>query len=419
MEAHTIILLSIGYLGMLAYFYLAHRYSRLHDRWAGTVGWACWLSVPVAIAAYASWAGIVLIGATWPEGLPQGSSVILMASVMGVVGIVVAVIMEEVASDEDVIDHFNSFDVWSSSETADPRSPADPVDPRIPGSPADDPPSATTQDRPSEPPPGYGPASSTEQSADETASDGSDTDRNRLEEYLDGFETAILVVFAGVLAALATTVIETSFSPPVTVTLTAAALIAAGLALMPDYPRFAAVGAVYFLSAAAIFWIHPVLPDIYQQDAAAMLALFGTVSLAIVTVQETVGYLIRRTIGRLTNEEYASALWRLISSLVGLAVMVWVVLTAHEKAIRYGGAGGGLAGGFALNIVDAQLIVPLWWLGGVDVSIILFTGGLIVAFHTLDTLYAGWYAAKTGAKAGVRGAKAGIKKARETTGDRD
>lgn len=82
--------------------------------------------------------------------------------------------------------------------------------------------------------------------------------------------------------------------------------------------------------------------------------------------------------------------------------MIWTVLTAYEKAVRYGGITIGGTLGFALNALGIELPIPWIISSGVDASVVAFVGAVLIGFHTLESLHSTWHATKATAKAGAK-----------------
>jgi len=232
------------------------------------------------------------------------------------------------------------------------------------------------------------------------------TDSEATTGTLDDF---VRICLAGLTAALIAAGVGVTVSPPVTIAVAVGAPLAILLVWTADYPRFAAAGATYFLSTAVAFTtLSGSLPEPYYQDAVVGLVGFGLLSALIVTIQETVGFAIRRALRNITNGEYANAIWRFISSLLGALVIAWTIVTAHEKLARYGGSSVGGTAGLLFNIFGVEVPLPLWLADGVDATVVVFIGSVLLAFHSLDTLYGGWRLAKQTASAGTTVAQKGL-----------
>lgn len=171
--------------------------------------------------------------------------------------------------------------------------------------------------------------------------------------------------------------------------------------------RYAAAGTIYTLGLAGAIYALADLPEAYTQSVFIALVGLGGVSALIVAAQLAGRKLVERAAGGTVGEDYATTVYDAIAAIAGLIGMVWTVMTAYEKALRYGGIGIGGTTTFVLNFLGVELPIPLWFLSGnVDATIVLFVGCVLIAFHTLESLHTTWHATKATATAG---AKAGMK----------
>jgi hypothetical protein len=218
------------------------------------------------------------------------------------------------------------------------------------------------------------------------------------------------LIAAGVGGAAVVLALGMVLAPPVTIAIVAGALVAIPVAWTASYPRFAATGATYlFATAGGSVLLAGSLPDAYYQDAFVAAVIMGTVSGAIVLAQEGVGAILRRYLG-----DWATALvaaWQFASSVAGLIITIFTGAALYKKAARYTGIGIGGPGMLALNTLGIEIPAPLFFVTGVDAVVVAFVATTAIAFHTLDTLYSGWYLAKQGAKAGAKAGRAGVNKA--------
>jgi len=222
---------------------------------------------------------------------------------------------------------------------------------------------------------------------------------------LSGAPNLLTAFFGGAVGALVATFVGAEILGFIAIALLVGSITTVGAVwVLGSPPRFAAAGASFCLSSAILFYLsRGVLPDGFSQSGFVSLLALGLLSGFIVTIQETVAYAIQRTLRRVTNEEYASIIWRAISSFAGLLLIVWAVATWQEKLTRIGGASIGGSLGFALNILGVELPIPIWILsGGIDATVFLYVGCMVIGFHTLESAYTGWHATKTTAKGGVK-----------------
>lgn len=164
---------------------------------------------------------------------------------------------------------------------------------------------------------------------------------------------------------------------------------------------YAAAGTVYCLGLAGVIYATTFLPAGYAESPFAALVSLGGASALIVGAQTAGRYLVVRLFGETAGKEYATAIYDAIAAVLGLLGMVWTVMTAYEKAIRYGGISIGGTLGFVLNLLGVELPIPWIIQNGVDASILLFVGCILIGFHSLESLHTTWHATKQTAKGGV------------------
>lgn len=181
---------------------------------------------------------------------------------------------------------------------------------------------------------------------------------------------------------------------------------------------YTATGTAYCLGLAAVIQTTTLAPSGYAESPYAALLSLGLVSGIIVVLQISGRQVVKKLFGKTAGEKYATSLYDMVAAIAGLLGMIWTVLTAYEKAIRYGGITIGGTIGFALNLLGIELPIPWIIQDGVDAAMILFVGCTLIAFHTLESLHTTWHATKETSKAGVSaGMKAG-KKASAVAGEK-
>lgn len=199
----------------------------------------------------------------------------------------------------------------------------------------------------------------------------------------------------------------------------AGSVVTAGILLIgrrSGVKRYAASGGIFTLGLGIAILTTGTFPDAYGQDPLVALMALGTVSGLIAATTEAGATAIDRYAG-----PYAEKLFKAIAALIGLLLIIWTVLTAAEKLVRYGGVAVGGPTMLALNAVGARFPIPIWFIdGGVDAVIVVFVGCILIGFHTLELLHTGWRATKASAKKGASAGKTGIGRAkglRKTPGE--
>ncbi|MFC7138629.1 hypothetical protein ACFQMA_02115 [Halosimplex aquaticum] len=218
-----------------------------------------------------------------------------------------------------------------------------------------------------------------------------------------------------VTAPLAGVVVVTALAPvvPVALTLLLGAAVATAVTWRADTRLYGLVGALYLLTVGTAVLASGRFPLAWQRTPLVALWGFGLLSLSVFCLRVALGVVGRRLLALFVSDESAASVWEALSAFGETLVVAWYVLTAHEKAVRSGGVVAGTAGttvldaaGYDLPILAAVLqrhstvtlagrefLVPLWALRhGIDATVVLFVGCLIVGFHTLGTFAAMWRA---------------------------
>lgn len=224
---------------------------------------------------------------------------------------------------------------------------------------------------------------------------------------------ALTAGIIGIVVAATTTILPLTFPA---FSIGGGAVVAAGVLLVgrrSGQKRYAGTGAVYTLGLAAAIYATGIFPAEFAESPLIALVALGSISGAIAAFSELVG-LVARGVGGETAEKIV----RTIAAVLGLVAIIWTVLTAYEKAIRYAGVGVGSSAGFVFDFVGIELPIPLVLIdGSVDASMVLFVGGVLIGFHTLDTIHNGWRASKLAAVKGARAGKKGASAAQQRVSD--
>jgi hypothetical protein len=246
----------------------------------------------------------------------------------------------------------------------------------------------------------------TRSAPDSTTATERDTSSTVLSERA---RTISLVTIAAILGMVAGLFVGLYLGPPVVVTILIGGLFTTAATWWMQSPRrFLASGAIYFLLLAATFYLFSSsLPDAYSQDAMLGLVPFGLLALGLEVARAVLGMAVISALSRVVDEEHAGIIWRAVSAVVNLLLLLYALVTWHEKLARYGGSAGVGTAAFWANLLGFELPIPVWWASGVDATVVLYVGAILVGFSVLDTLFSAWDAAKLGAKAGATGAKKG------------
>lgn len=222
------------------------------------------------------------------------------------------------------------------------------------------------------------------------------------------------------IAAAAIGIVVTTIVAPIefvwpTLAIGVGGVLGAGILLVRRTGRkyYAAAGTAYALGLAGVIYATDMLPSVYTKSPYAALLTLGLVSAGIVLLQYVGQRLVKRLFAGRMGEDSATKAFEAVSAIAGLLGMIWTVLTAKEKAARYGGVTIGGTAGFVLNALGVELPIPWFIQNGVDASMVLFVGGLLIGFHTQESMHTTWRATKATAKAGASGAKTAGGKASE------
>lgn len=214
-------------------------------------------------------------------------------------------------------------------------------------------------------------------------------------------------------AAGAFVVVALATVAPVAFTLLLGAAVATAATWRADTRLYGLVGALYLLSVGTAVLALGRFPLAWQRTPLVALWGFGLLSLSLFCLRVVLGVVGRQLLALFVNDESAASVWEALSAFGETLVVAWYVLTAHEKAVRSGGVVAGTAGttvldaaGYDLPVLAAvfqrhstvtlagrEFLVPLWALRrGIDATVVLFVGCLIVGFHTLGTFASTWRA---------------------------
>jgi len=202
---------------------------------------------------------------------------------------------------------------------------------------------------------------------------------------------------------------------PVAVGLALGTVVATAVTLYADTDRYGLAGATFLLGVGTAVLASGWFPAPWARTTLLACWLFGLLSLGVVVARFLLGFVGRRVVAQFVPDEEASSIWDALSAFAGTLFIAWSVLTAQEKAARTGGIaiGGSTtmvanALGYELPVVvpfvhealsvtvrGYELAIPVWALeNGIDATMIVFVGCVIVGFHTLGTFAATWQAVK-------------------------
>jgi len=151
--------------------------------------------------------------------------------------------------------------------------------------------------------------------------------------------------------------------------------------------HYDSVGTVFFLSLGTLIYLIPVLPTALKQTPQLFLVVFGLISAAIVLVKRGVSYLLGVVASKLGRGDSASSIWNAVSSIVGALVLVWSIIKMKQRLAKTAVTGAATPLGLVLNVLGRFMELPWLLEVGVDVTAMVFIGGVMVGFHTLTSWY--------------------------------
>jgi len=208
-----------------------------------------------------------------------------------------------------------------------------------------------------------------------------ETDEKGSSHFINAWSVSLIGIISG-------TVVGSQGFPPA-VSIGSASLVAGSVFVFgrKSRKRCALAGTIFALGLGTVYRFWGGVPEGYAASPAICLLMFGSVSALIVGLRG----LLRRGIISLTersgSSEHAGLVWDAISALLGLLAMIYTVLTVKEKAARYGGVSVGGSAGFVLNVLGIELPLPVVIQDGLDATMVMFVGAVLIGWHTLATIH--------------------------------
>lgn len=151
--------------------------------------------------------------------------------------------------------------------------------------------------------------------------------------------------------------------------------------------HYDSVGTIYYLSLGGLVYALPFVPNEFKQTPMIFLLVFGVLSGLIILAKRTLGYLIGLVAGRVGRTDRVSPFWNAISSIVGTAILAWSVVKLKYRLAKTGIVGVATPLGLAVNIIGHLIELPWILETGIDITAVVFIGGVIVGFHALTSWY--------------------------------
>lgn len=151
--------------------------------------------------------------------------------------------------------------------------------------------------------------------------------------------------------------------------------------------HYDSVGTVFFLSLGTLVFLIPFLPTAFKQTPQLFLVVFGLISAAIVIVKRGVSYVLSFVANKLGRGDSASNIWNAVSSIVGALILVWSIIKMKQRLAKTAVTGAATPLGLGLNILGHFMELPWILEVGIDITAMVFIGGVMVGFHTLTSWY--------------------------------
>jgi hypothetical protein len=151
--------------------------------------------------------------------------------------------------------------------------------------------------------------------------------------------------------------------------------------------HYDSVGTVFFLSLGTLVYLIPFLPTAFKQTPQLFLVVFGLISAAIVVVKRGVSHVLSYVASTLGRGDSASSIWNAVSSIVGALILVWSIIKMKQRLTKTAVTGAATPLGLVLNVAGHFTELPWVFEVGVDITAMVFIGGVMVGFHTLTSWY--------------------------------
>lgn len=151
--------------------------------------------------------------------------------------------------------------------------------------------------------------------------------------------------------------------------------------------HYDSVGTIYFISLSILAFLFPLLPEAFNQMLQLILGVFGILSGLIIISKRTIGYLLKILAKRLSLGQNGLSLYKAASSIIGTIILVWSIIKLKYRIVKTGIVGVATPLGLTFNILGYFVNLPWILEAGIDLTTIIFIGGLITGFHVLTSWY--------------------------------
>lgn len=193
----------------------------------------------------------------------------------------------------------------------------------------------------------------------------------------------------GALAGVAVSSLLAAVAQPI-VGVAAGAVAAFAVVFRQDAIRpYATVGTAWSLGFAVMLLLVPLYSQAYKQSTFFSLLIVGLMSSGVLVLRTGIKSLVSTAVEKkVGDEETAQKSGRTAAAIVGTLVLAWSVLNAKERLARTGIIGLLAPVTFVLDLIGFSIQVPWILENGVNLTLFLFVGSVVVGFHTLSSWHA-------------------------------
>ena len=150
---------------------------------------------------------------------------------------------------------------------------------------------------------------------------------------------------------------------------------------------YAAVGTLFYILLGILVLILPFMPAAFKQSPMVFLLIFGVLSAKVVVIRRLVGFVLSVIADRIGRRGGESSFWNAISSIVGTIYLAWILVKMKYRLAKTGVAGVATPAGLLLNALGHFFELPWILEVGLNITTMIFVGGLIIIFHVLTSWY--------------------------------
>ncbi len=193
----------------------------------------------------------------------------------------------------------------------------------------------------------------------------------------------------GAAAGIAVSSVLAAVAQPI-IGVAAGAVAAFAVVFRQDVLRpYATVGTAWALGLAVVLFVVPIYSPAYRQSTFFSLLVIGLMSAGVLGLRKGIKSLVSKAVEkRVGDEETAEKSGRTAASIVGTLVLAWSILNAKERLARSGIVGLLAPVTFVLDLIGFSVQIPWILEDGINLTLFLFVGSVVVGFHTLSSWHA-------------------------------